>query len=373
MAPVGAAVVAQIGTGEKGRGVDSEGRRLLKQPRGVRICKSGALLVADYGNNCVLKFKPGDVKGSVVAGEEGKVLPDIDPMKDIDKPNSGPLTLPEEEGMLLKQPSDICEDGDGAFLVLDTEECSVQRFAGGKSVSKSIGDPAAVKNPRGVALAPDGAIVVCDTWSHRVLRYPPPNGPDAMEKPSVLAGEPNSWGAAASKLAFPSSVAFASDGALLVADTNNHRIQRFDMAAAGAGAEGVTVAGSSEGRQGSALSELDMPTGICVDPQDGSILVTDRGNGRLLRFPCDSRAGTAAVVIAGPEVLQRPWGVCIAPGCGAIYVSDERRGVVLRLDPGDESPALLLPPRPATVTPAEVDRPTPPEAQPPALGVLDLD
>lgn len=376
MAPAGFAVTFQLGTGKKGKGVDDKGARLLNQPRGLKVCADGALLVADYFNNCVLRFKPGDSKGKIVAGEEGKALPVIDPMKDLDKKNPGPLTLPEEEGVLLRQPCDVCEDpaSPGTFLVLDTDEGSVQRFGGGaraatlvphggKTTCRSIGSPETVKNPRSFAIAPDGAIIVCDTWSHRILRYPPPDGPDAASQPTVLAGVPNSWGNTPSKLAFPSGVAFAADGALLVADTNNHRVQRF----APGEAEGTTVAGSAQGRRGSGLNELDMPTGLCVDPRDGSLLVADRSNARVLRFPSDSRSETHGVVLAGSEVLQNPWGVAAAPG-GAVYVSDERQGAVFRFEEGAAAAVPVAPP-----APAPKEAPEPPAAPAPQLGAMDLD
>merc|ERR1711881_676968 len=75
-----------------------------------------------------------------------------------------------------------------------------------------------------------------------------------------------------------------------------------------------------------------MPTGICIHPQDGSLLVADRMNSRLLRFPAGSRAGDVPEVVVGPDELDRPWGVCVGSD-GSIYVSDERRAVVLRVHP----------------------------------------
>merc|ERR1719343_510056 len=99
---------------------------VFKQPRGVNLCGDGSLLVADYGKHCVFRFKPGDVIGKVVAGEEGKILPTVDPLKDIDRP----LGPPEGEGLLLKQPGDVCEGPEGGILVLDTDACRVQLFGG---------------------------------------------------------------------------------------------------------------------------------------------------------------------------------------------------------------------------------------------------
>merc|ERR1712048_1374374 len=102
-----------------------------------------------------------------------------------------------------------------------------------------------------------------------------------------------------------------------------------------AGTKGETVAGSSKCESGADLSLLNMPTGVCIDPSDNSFLVTDRMNGRLLRFRNGSKT---AEVVFGPDELERPWGVCMNSD-GRIYVSDERRAVVLCLQSQPGAPS----------------------------------
>merc|ERR1711988_1239293 len=92
---------------------------------------------------------------------------------------------------------------------------------------------------------------------------------------------------------------------------------------------GTTIAGSSSGQAGASLGDLNMPTGICIDPRDGSLLVADRMNARVLRFP--SGGGKHGEQIIGAEHLLRPWGVCQEHD-GTIYVSDERRAIVLKVE-----------------------------------------
>jgi len=318
----------QYGTGEKGSGLTEEGCRRLKQPRGVSIAPDGSLLVADYGDHCVLRFGENDARGKVVAGQEGKMLPTVDPLKDIDRP-LGPA---EGEGQLMKRPIDVCAHDKCGVLVVDTEVCRVQHFpsAAEKATTivpppcgpkqSSVHGPEAVKYPRSI-LVRDGNLVICDTWSHRVLLYKPDTA-----TPEVLAGVANSAGCTADKMFFPSGIAFDGQGRLYVTDTNNHRVQCF----APGQTDGTTVAGSSEGVAGAGLGELNMPTGICIDARDGSILVADRMNGRVMRFPAGG-ARQGEVVVGADQQLERPWGVC-QDSAGAIYVSDERRGVVLKVE-----------------------------------------
>jgi hypothetical protein len=267
----------------------------------------------------------------VVAGQEGKILPTVDPLKDIDRP-LGPA---EGEGHLMKRPIDVCSNQQGGLLVLDTEVCRIQHFASPNdraetvlprgAAQRTVHAPESIKYPRAMLQRPNGDLVICDTWSHRVLCYPADG-----TAPELLAGKPNSAGTGPELLNFPSGIAFDDSGALYVTDTNNHRIQRFLPGQKTA----TTIAGSILGQPGAGKGELNMPTGISIDPRDGSILVTDRMNARVLRFP--SGGGQHGEQIIGAEHLLRPWGICQEHD-GTIYVSDERRAVVLKI----EAPASL--------------------------------
>lgn len=359
MAPTGVAAF-QYGTGEKS---------CLNQPRGLHLDEAGNLYVADFGNFCVVRFSLDDAAakgGAVVVGVRGKQLMDIDYLKDIDKP----LAPAEGEGVLLKNPIDVALSSDGALLVLDCPMGRVQRFDRGQQTSlatvvvppprsmpaKSLAVPEAIKHPRCMLQLSDESLVICDTWSHRVLKY----SKDAMA-PELLAGTPNSCGPSERQLNFPSCVAFDAEGGLLVSDTNNHRIQRFlpgDLT-------GATVAGSSSGTSGDGLSELCMPTGLAIEV-DGSLLVADRGNGRVLRFKPGETTGE---LVLGKELMERPWGVAVDKD-GGIFVSDERRGIVLRLLPsGATAPANAQPataPSKRAPAPAPTPAPTSMTFQPPA-------
>jgi len=329
MAPIGESTLFQYGTGEKGHGVTEDGQRRLKQPRGVSIGADGALLVADFGGHCVVSFGQNDVCGKVVAGESGKMLPTVDILKDIDRP-LGPA---EGEGLLMKRPVDVCSHNEGGVLVLDNEVCRLQHYTSPDEKAatvvpppsgppqKSVNNPESVKYPRSMLLRPSGDVVICDTWSHRVLCYAP-----GVSTPEVLAGKSNSSGPTPEQMCFPSGIAFDVQGRLFVTDTNNHRVQCFEPGQT----TGTTVAGSVEGVPGAGLNELNMPTGLCIDARDGSLLVADRMNGRVLRFPAFG-AKQGEVVVGPKQQLERPWGVC-QDAAGAIYVSDERKCIVLKAE-----------------------------------------
>mmetsp|Transcript_22148 Transcript_22148/g.40734 ORF Transcript_22148/g.40734 Transcript_22148/m.40734 type:complete len:463 (-) Transcript_22148:59-1447(-) len=340
----------------------------LRRPRGLHLRSDGTLLVADFDRNCVLSFTAEAEAGKAVAGVEGEMLPTVDPLKDIDRP-LGPA---EGEGRLLKRPGDVLEDSTGAVLVVDSDASRVQCFRLGEKAEevvpvpggpphKSIHVPEAVKYPRSAALHEDGSLYVCDTWSHRILRFEA-----GEQQPTVVAGTPNSIGTSANHLCFPSGVCFDKDGNLLVADTNNHRIQRFEPGSL----SGTTVAGSTEGKSGSGLAELNMPTSICVDTSSGSFFVTDRCNARVLRFASSSKAGVEGEVVACDDVLERPWGIA-TDSAGFLYVSDERQGFVLKVQldkqqaEGTSGPRFAFNPqarRTVNAAPRQSEAPCVPEA-----------
>ncbi|CAE7218951.1 trim71 [Symbiodinium pilosum] len=342
MAPTGTGIAFRYGAGGKGTGIGKDGHRLLRQPRGIHVDRDGSLYVADFTNFCVFRFAESDNRGHVVAGEDGKQLLDVDYLKDIDRP----LATPEGEGFLLKNPIDVVTTPDG-LLILDCAAARVQAFEPSPSgqtsagrvlvpypmapSAKSVAAPEALKHPRSF-LCHEASIVVCDTWSHRVLRFKA----SSTSAPDVLAGTPNSCGSEAAQLNFPSCIAFCADGSLLVSDTNNHRIQRFRPGER----QGETLAGSAECKAGSSLTELNMPTGLVVET-DGSFLVADRANARVLRF---HEGGGAGEMLAGPDVLERPWGLALGPD-GSIYVSDERRAVVLKITSGKKAAKSAAPPQ----------------------------
>jgi len=340
----------------------------------------------------VVRFGAGDAQGQIVAGVENEKLADIDYMKDLEKTTFAPA---EGEGRMLKRPSDVFVDDEGAVIALDTEVCRAQKFHKGSLAKpfipapdvppqKSVHNPDSIKYPRSFAKLPDHSTILVDTWSHRVLMFPAP-GDCEREPPRLLAGVPNSCGSTSEKLAFPSSVAVGVDGSLFVADTNNHRVQRFpfpteaEPCADSLRPVGITVAGDAEGKSGDSLVHLNMPTGICIDRRDGSLIVADRGNSRVLRFADGASMGS---VIVGPEIVWSPWGV-LADGEGCLFVSDARRAMVLKLDldvpytatatclklsPPPPMP-MPVPVPPAVASEPSKEAPAPPRTAPPEMPV----
>ncbi len=172
-------------------------------------------------------------------------------------------------------------------------------------------DSAGFNAPRSLAMAPDGSIYVADTGNSRILRLDG-NG-------NVLA----EWGSrtpdgqvppAPSTFIEPWGVGVDSLGNVYVADTWNHRVQKFDARG------NFLLEWGSSGQPGEGPSGFWGPRGIAVGP-DGRVYVTDTGNKRVVVFDGN---GTylSAFGASGEGQLDEPVGIAIGPD-GLVYVADD--------------------------------------------------
>ena len=143
-------------------------------------------------------------------------------------------------------------------------------------ISISGSAPGDLNTPRGIDIASDGTIYVADSLNHRIQQFSP-NG--------LLL---NGWGNFANALEEnapggtfnePWDVAVALDGSVYVADTFNHRIQKFDSTGKFIKMWGIFA-------QGDTPESFWGPRGIAVD-EKGNVFVTDTGNKRVVVFDAD--------------------------------------------------------------------------------------
>ena len=128
------------------------------------------------------------------------------------------------------------------------------------------------------------------------------------------------------QLSTPGQIAIDAGGSVYVADTGNHRIQKFT-------ADGRYVASIGRG-EGLFVSpdKLSTPRGVAIAP-DGSIYASDELYRRVQHYAADGRfLGSFGQLGTGPGQFQAPVGVAVAAD-GSVWVADRALSRVQRFSP----------------------------------------
>ncbi|HKX00124.1 MAG TPA: NHL repeat-containing protein, partial [Bryobacteraceae bacterium] len=164
--------------------------------------------------------------------------------------------------------------------------------------------------PRGIAVASDGTLYVADSGNHRVLRYPRPVDQSGRIAPDAVLGQADFTSAAsaavsAASLRNPAGVAIGPNGNILIADSGNNRVLEFP-AGASTGASAVRVYGqpsfNSSALPGTVSAQtLVSPQGLVVDAAY-NLYICDSGANRVVVYPGINNAppvGLAASIVIG--------------------------------------------------------------------------
>ena len=202
--------------------------------------------------------------------------------------------------------------------------------------------------PGGIAVAPNGDVYVADSNNDVIRRIDARNTniePVAGNHDSGTGFSGDDGPAIAAQLDTPDGVAIAPDGDLIVADSHNDRIRRVDKPT------GVitTIAGSGEnGYDGDARpateAELNTPSAVAAAP-NGDIYIADTLNYRIRMVDAktglihtvagDGTAGDGANVgDGGPATsahLDMPSDVAFAPN-GDLYIADMHHNRIRKVD-----------------------------------------
>jgi DNA-binding beta-propeller fold protein YncE len=194
-----------------------------------------------------------------------------------------PLTadLPTDS-LGLQAPRGLAFAPDGSLYLADSRNARILHLASdGQTVLQSWGKfadasqgsaPGGTFNePWGVAVGPDGSVYVADTWNHRIQKFSAQGEFLSIWGSFGSTGQPDAlWG--------PRGLAVDRAGRLYVTDTGNKRVEVFD-------ANGAYVTGFGEA--GSQPGQLDEPVGIALDGQ-GRVYVADTWNRRVQVFQPDA-------------------------------------------------------------------------------------
>jgi hypothetical protein len=199
---------------------------------------------------------------------------------------------------------------------------AVSTLAGGAAgFADGSGADAQFDTPSGLALGGDGSIYVADTGNNAIRRVTP-----AGAVSTVAGGRDAGFGdGPATEALFngPVGVAVAPDGRIIVADTYNDRIRAIDPDGTVSTIAGSGLQGHVDGTAFEA--QFDTPCGVAID-RAGNIYIADTGNGLIRKL---DRTGTVTTLDLLPigGFLLRPIGIGISDN-GALYATDDRGRVV---------------------------------------------
>lgn len=289
-------VLASWGTAGSGRG-----QFLL--PTAVALDRQGRVYVTDQGNSRVQSFSAAG-KLQAVWGKYA--------------------SIPQ----ILGEPAGVAADGHGNIYVTDDLNDRVQQRDSQGRVRAVLGYHGYVARrphgglgqfwyPHGIAIDPQGAIYVADTFNNRI-QILAPRGPIAA------FGAPGQF-------ATPEGVAADVHGNIYVADSGHNRVQKLSPR----GRVLWTV-----GSRGTGSGQFVFPTGIAV-ARTGQVYVSDLEGDRIQKLSASGKVlavwgqagqrGTGALLGTSGRFL-RPGGLAVDVQ-GNVYVADTGHNAVQKLSP----------------------------------------
>lgn len=335
----------------------------MNRPWGVFIDPAGRLYVSEQNNNRILIFNnaatlPNGAQADNVLGQ-----PDF---------TTGTANTGGVSATALNGPQHLFFDAASfALFVGDIFNHRVKRYAiappvwtNNQPALNVVGQPDfaarhighsenTLHRPSGVAVDPTtGKVFVADTLNHRVLRFSAMAVLLAGQAAECVLGQPNFTNHAPastpSRMRQPLGIAVDGAGRLWVADSDNHRVLRFDAAATkanGAAADGVLGQPDFDSAHpDTSQHELFHPSGVAVDTA-GRLWVADTHNHRVLRFDnaaTKANGAQADGVLGQPNFnshahattqsgLKSPTDVWL-DAAGRLWVADTDNNRVLRFD-----------------------------------------
>ncbi len=296
----------------------------LEGPRGVALDpEAGMLYVTEQTANRVSRIDLETGAVTVVAGSGERLTRDG---QGLAASFNGP------EGIAFDAPRRrlIVSEVLGQTIRAVTLDGEVTTLAGDGRAGATDGPASRARfdTPTGVAVAPDGTVFVADTNNHRIRRIAPSGAV------STVAGGPIGFRDGPgrdARFSSPAGLALAPDGDLVVAEIAGNRIRRIDSA----GRVRTWIGDGTPGREDAPVARVSRPWGLAVDDAGHALFVGPIGSdlrrvgpdGRSLTLVGGAGAGSIDGLGSGSS-FDSPYAVAVRPDGSAAYVIEPTTGHV---------------------------------------------
>ncbi|MCC6391935.1 MAG: hypothetical protein IT167_15150 [Bryobacterales bacterium] len=297
-------LTAVAGNGSAGPAADFAGALAgsLAYPAGIFLDSAGVLYIADSGNHAIRIVAAGLMTTVRVQNASSflnlPVSVCADPARNLYVASSGfdeavRITPAGVATVLAAHARDLAFDAAGNLLIASgtfvrklSPSGMLSTVAGAGGQFRGEGVPATdalLFGPSDVKVDSTGALLITDTQNHRLRRV-------SAGIISTIAGNGE---AGTETLSNPRAAAIDRAGNIYIADTGNHRIRRLSPDGQLTTIAGTGVAGFN-GEAGDALRiQLSFPSGVAVDPS-GQLHISDTGNHRIRRLTANGSLVTVA-------------------------------------------------------------------------------
>jgi DNA-binding beta-propeller fold protein YncE len=239
----------------------------------------------------------------------------------------------------------LADTWNNCVRVFDPKAGTVNLFAG-----KPVPLPEGVRQPPpnaelggvySICWHPAGtALYICDLDRKKILKADPKTRALTVVAGNGQRGVPKDGEDAATQpLVDPRAVAVDAKGNVYILERGGHALRVVDAAGKIRTVAGTGKAGMGTGKALEAA--MNGPKHLCID-RDGSVLIADTENHRILRYVPGREtlllvAGTGKKGTAGVSSdplkaeFNQPHGVAVHPKTGEVYISDASNGRVLKI------------------------------------------
>jgi len=249
----------------------------FNQPLGLDLAPDGTLYVADYINNRIRKVNAAG-KVSTLAGSTGGYKEGVGSLAKLNHPVG--VCFDGKDGVYFTDTNNhrirhVAANGTTKLIA----------GSGSKNIVDGSKTAAAFAYPHDLLLDGKGGLIVADGESSAIRRINLADGSVATLVGSDRTWNKNAYyngkGRLGTSFWVPVGLALMPDGSLLVTDTNHHTLRRVWLDGSSETLAGVTAKGYVHGI--GADVRLNLPRELVIDSK-GDILVADDGNHRIRKF-----------------------------------------------------------------------------------------